>query len=686
MSSILEFNMESKVKVATRKVITINSSLKTALDKKNTRLVNKYLLQVKDALSELDQICISAEIEGGDLNADFLLKANEVSELASTLTIEADEYLIDIEEVEEANAVKKVTGIKLKELSSLLNCFKDSLDAPIDKITLELGCDQPVAIIEKLIFDKRKQMEDYEDQKIKLMSQIEEDDPEVLKFEGLYRSTVQKLSSWVEAAIKYTGKCEQKEVKCERESTKGPGLKLDRLALPVFSGNIRNFAKFVREFENTVGFEFKDPKIKLMYLQNQCLSGKAKGMVRNLTTYDDVMSRLKERYGNVSIVIDTVLKDIGDLKLHSEEPNAIIGLSRMVEMAWDDMAAINSTDEFCNIVTLRTIEGKLPPRLQNLWAQEKTEIKYQNSKEIMIKLKSFIERQRGIAEEVVAMRGKGFEIDKHQHNRNQDEKKLNQVNLVNVNSQKKGACFRCGFTNHQIKDCKVPSTIKCRRCQRIGYIENVCREPPPNPNSQSEQTLAKGMSGQPQNIQNRPFNVNGLSANANINANIRLPIETVCTEFGPCLALWDSGSMLNLVSEDWVSSIGLIGKTCNLEFKVVDGSNRTVKTNIYEFSLKSKSNEFKLIKAYGLDSLAASVNSVSEESLTTILSSLNSEIEIDNISNPSGNIQLLLGSQLISEFPEILKKNESLCLMSSKYGLKNYFIAGQHQSRESIKL
>ena len=686
--------MESKVKIATRKVVNVETNLKTALEKKNTRLVNKYALQLRDTLDELDQVCISAEVDGADQGADFLLKANEVSELASTLTVEADEYLLGVEEAEEAVAIKKVNSAKLKEFSSLLACFRDGLSMPVDKLTLELDSAQHIGAIEKLISDRRKQMKVYEDQKIEFMSQIEEGDEEGQELEGLYRSTAQNLSTWVEAAIKFTGKSEQKEAKCERESKRGPGLKLDRLALPIFSGNIRNFAKFIREFENTVGLEFKDPTIKVMYLQNQCLSGKAKDLVRNLTTYDEVMSRLKEKYGNVSVVIDTVLKDIGDLKLHAEEPVAIITLSRTLEMAWDDMAAIKSTDEFCNVITLRTIEGKLPQRLQTLWAQEKTEHKYQCSKEAMSKLRVFIEKQRGIAEEVIAMRGKSADTVKiYQHKNRNDERKL--VNSVNVGNPKKGACFRCGFTNHQVKDCKIPPTLKCRRCQRPGHIENACRKPPLTSNDQSGHgTDVKDTSSQPQNRQNghNPGTENGsqgtkLLYNANIDSNVRLPIETVYTEFGPCLALWDSGSMLNLVSEGWVSSFGLRGKTCNLEFKVVDGSNRTVKTNIYEFSLKSKSNESKIIKAYGLDSLAASVNSLSEGSLKTVLQSLNSEIDINDINNPSGNIQLLLGSQLISDFPEVLDKNESICIMSSKYGTHSYFVVGQHvQVRERLNV
>ena len=160
---------------------------------------------------------------------------------------------------------------------------------------------------------------------------------------------------------------------------------------------------------------------------------------------------------------------------------------------------------------------------------------------------------------------------------------------------------------------------------------------------------------------------------------MRLPVEFVNTEFGPCLTLWDSGSMLNLVSKEWVESVGISGKRCNLEFKVVDGCPKNVQTFIYSIPLLSSTGKLKYVNAYDLESLAAGVSCLNEKDLVHFLESNKVPININDISNPQGKVQLLLGSELMSEFPVVMHKINELCFMHSEFGLKKYVVAGCHQ-------
>ena len=186
-----------------------------------------------------------------------------------------------------------------------------------------------------------------------------------------------------------------------------PGLKLDRLALPTFKGEVREFARFMKEFEATVGVQFSDPKVKVMYLKNQCLKGGPKEVVRGLGDYDEVIARLKERYGRPSLTVDSVLREISELKLiPNDEQNSIIKLCRVLQSAWDDLTAVDSVEEFCNIVTLNALESKLPSKVQVQWAREKIRLQLKSSKESMFALKGFLEEQRKVASDVLLMRGK----------------------------------------------------------------------------------------------------------------------------------------------------------------------------------------------------------------------------------------------------------------------------------------
>ena len=105
-----------------------------------------------------------------------------------------------------------------------------------------------------------------------------------------------------------------------------------------------------------------------------------------------------------------MLKEIDELKLlQADEQSSVIKLCRVLQSAWDDLSAVKCIDEFCNVVTLSTLESKLPHRLQVQWACQKIEKKLDSSEESMLALKLFLEEQRRIASDVLLMRGKLFE-------------------------------------------------------------------------------------------------------------------------------------------------------------------------------------------------------------------------------------------------------------------------------------
>ena len=167
--------MEAKVKLATKKVSTICSSLKIGLDKRNSRLVKKYVDQLRETLEGLDEICVSAEIEGIDKTVSYFSKADEVNESANALLIDADEYLLDVEESEEVSAVSRVNSAKLEELCKQLCCFKETLSMSAESLTSE--ADNQSDAVGKVSLDKRQQLKVFENQKVTLSSQVD-DGPE----------------------------------------------------------------------------------------------------------------------------------------------------------------------------------------------------------------------------------------------------------------------------------------------------------------------------------------------------------------------------------------------------------------------------------------------------------------------------------------------------------------------------
>ena len=648
--------MEAKVKFATRNVVEGMCCLKTNLQNNNPRLVNKYITVLRVSQEKLIEAIVLAETEGMSLEEACIKEANQVSVSSRDLLMEGEDFVLEHEENEEAKTKQKVAGLKLKEFYSSINSFREWLK---DNQDVSRGTEK---------------MEKFRKEKVSLACELDEESEKQL--ETLFRSVDAEFEQWMKKISKLSVTTKVVEGK---PSERRPGLKLDRLSVPTFSGNIRAYAKFKREFNNTVALEFPDPQVKLLYLQNQCIQGAAKDCIKNLTDFDSAMERLDDKYGRPRFVIDDIIRDLSRRKLPEDESAKVIALHKVLEEAWDDITAINATDEFCNVVTLGVIEAKIPSRLQLVWAQEKQHDA--SSKKLMVALKDFIDQHKRIAEEALAMRVSVLDIYGPRQSRNTDLRNVNAVDVpseqMTVNAleginQRKG-CFRCGWTNHRIKDCRVPSHIVCRRCSKAGHIENACREA-----AASSQMIMK-----PKDERERDAGTNqeGYTSNHvdfDTRSAVRLPIETLMTNYGPCLTLWDSGSMINLVSKQWANDNGLTGKKCNLEYKIVDSESRKFITNIYEIQLISRSGLRKTINAYELETLAASISELSHEVVAEVVESLN--IQLESISNASGNIQLLLGGELMIHFPIVKHQVSELCVMSSDFGLSEYFIVGSQRS------
>ena len=77
--------------------------------------------------------------------------------------------------------------------------------------------------------------------------------------------------------------------------------------------------------------------------------------------------------------------------------------------------------------------------------------------------------------------------------------------------------------------------------------------------------------------------------------------------------------MLNLVCEHWATKNNLVGSDCNLDFKVVDGSLKSLKTKVYNVPIKARSGKIKLVKAYGFHSLGANVSCLNKDILNHVV-------------------------------------------------------------------
>ena len=94
------------------------------------------------------------------------------------------------------------------------------------------------------------------------------------------------------------------------KAAQSKNLVVKKLDPPRFSGNVREYPTFVKDFNRLmVSQHGQDP-----YVFRQSLSGKALDVVGGIDEYDLMWERLEERFGCTTKLVDAVLAEIDHLK------------------------------------------------------------------------------------------------------------------------------------------------------------------------------------------------------------------------------------------------------------------------------------------------------------------------------------------------------------------------------------
>ena len=96
--------------------------------------------------------------------------------------------------------------------------------------------------------------------------------------------------------------------------------KSKRMDFPKFSGSIRSFNTFRRDFNEIVAADQAYSKEQMSHiLRHECLQGNAKTLVHNIYDYDNIWDKLNDVYDNEAEVVQIITKQILQYKQTSDE-------------------------------------------------------------------------------------------------------------------------------------------------------------------------------------------------------------------------------------------------------------------------------------------------------------------------------------------------------------------------------
>ena len=490
----------------------------------------------------------------------------------------------------------------------------------------------------------------------------------------------------IEAGAAIGGKNEIKE----KSSRSGLDLKMERMKMPSFSGDIRDYPRFKSEFQKHVA-PFTKSEDATAYLLKSCLEKEALSVVKNVDDdLNQMWERMDDRYGRSSKLVDAIMNEIKQLKtVPNGDSGKFIELVDTVESCYLDLVRINMQAEICNSTIVSLIEERLPERIKSTWCLEvsdkATKIndgnKFLQMLEFLLKHKRAIEygsnNLRSAATTQVGIHmsqaTKGDQTEDNQDNKWCWIHTTSQHSILECKAfqdmtpddrfevaYQNRVCFCCLQAGHTSKRCFKAKECSVEGCRRRHHIMLHVEEDQSAKKVNQSETVAK------------------VSHVAGFDSAVKQPgilqimkLQASAQYTGDVNVVYDSGATATLVRQRKANELGLIGKDVRVTIVKVGNTTETINSKLYQVPVIDRDGEVEIFEAYGIPKISSAIERIDVELLAGIL-----EIDLKGLERPTGEVDLLIGFEYAGFHPERIKSKGHLLLLENKFGR---CIGGSHQ-------
>ena len=268
------------------------------------------------------------------------------------------------------NAAKIIKEVNIKrrglkfEMSSLASCIDN-----LNQVSVDLSASAQV--IQETHQRMKCQLERYLTSQRELVMEL--DDDEDVEKELAVCGRMEKLC--LQASVSAAQRTEEEEktkITNQKSSSSAFEIKLNRITLPTFEGDIREYARFKSEYMKIVKPAVRSNDDAVYILKNECLKKDAKEHVQNIDDdLEEIWRRLEDRFGRPELAARAFLSDMKQITPVAEgDTTKFIKLVDTVERGFKGLQRINMQEEIANATVVSTIEEKLPPSLKTRWSIE----------------------------------------------------------------------------------------------------------------------------------------------------------------------------------------------------------------------------------------------------------------------------------------------------------------------------
>ena len=287
------------------------------------------------------------EIEESFMNASSLVEKFEVTKKKQMMKL-------SIPERKKQHTEAKQSLIATKSLATKVSISSD----PLEQRTAEL-------IKNKLT----KEINNLKEMKSSLVKAMEEEDAEDKVSVDDVLEEDKDVSELIHSLDKIILKlADDKPVPVESRVT--DYIKLKKIDCPKFSGVVREFATFKKEFMSIVAVSGR-PKSEIGINLKNAIPKKHQHLIDNIDTdnYEEMMTVLTAKFGQTHLIIDSVVVEIEKIKIVTNDKQ-YLEFVESLEKIRRDLEALNLFEEIANSTVIGKLEQKLPTLVRRDWTKK----------------------------------------------------------------------------------------------------------------------------------------------------------------------------------------------------------------------------------------------------------------------------------------------------------------------------
>ena len=489
-----------------------------------------------------------------------------------------------------------------------------------------------------------------------------------------------------------SGNLIQTQTKTEQSNSKSKNmtmdLKMERMKMPKFEGDIRDYPRFRRDFNKHV-MPMATSKDSAAYILKSCLDKQAFEIIKNVDDdLNEMWTRLDERYGRSSKIVDAIMLDIKQLKpVLDGDGSKFVDLVDTIERCYRDLSCIKMESEICNSTIVSLIEERLPATIKSMWCLEvsdqKTKIndrnKFPEMLEFMLKHKRAIEYG---SSDLRSAKKIHFGLHLSQSTASTPNRHHESQSQVYNNNDKRVWCWMHNSSQHDILECRMfkdmtpqsrmDMAYECRVCWcclRTGHNQSKCFKlkecakegctQKHHPMLHQDDKIKINNVAERDSIEKRP----GLLQIMRLRAGIKHTSDIN--------VLWDSGAQVSLITQKKARELGLSGTTTKITIVKIGNQRETVDSKIYKVPIIDSHGEVETFMAYSIPQISSEIESIDTTKLAEELG-----VNPVGLKRPTGEIEMLVGYEYAGFHPEKIKSKAHLLLLQNKFGK---CLGGAHQ-------